>query len=151
MTRFEVFHSDLVLFALVVDVTMCSLLGFLLVLEEGIVQHLVINVDLAHLWLHSLPHLLLERLCIVRLACLLAELADSGLLDEVRQLEWYLVDAALVLEIAALLCPVSGDRHGIPDLLAFEEEERVFRRDVPRFNEVWPFHLHLEVKYFHLC
>ena len=70
---------------------------------------MIINLYLAHLWLHSLSHLLLECLSIVGLTGLLTEFADSGLFDEVWQLEGDLVDATLVLEVAALLSPVSGD------------------------------------------
>lgn len=150
MTRLEVFHSDLVLLAFEVYVTMRSLLGLLLVLEEGVVQDLVVNLNLAHLRLHALPHLLLERLGIVCLASLLTKSTDSCLLDEVRQLEGYLVYATLVLQVAALLRPVPRNWHRIPYLLALEEEEWVLRRDVPRFHQVWPLHLHLEVKDFHL-
>ena len=150
VARLEVFHTDFVLLALEVYVTMRSLLGFLLVLEESIVQDLVVNLDLAHLRLHAFSHLLLQCLGIVCLARLLPKLADARLLNEVWQLEGYLVDATLVLQIAALLRPVSWDRHRVPDLLAFEQEEWVFGRDVPGFNQVWPPHLHLKVEDFHL-
>ena len=134
MSRFKVFHAYFVLLALVIHVSMSGLLRLLLVLKESIVQHLVIDLNFAHLRLHTLPHFLLQRLGIVCLASLLTKLADSGLLNEVWQLEGYFVDTALVLEIATLLRPVSGNRHGIPDLLAFKEEERVFRCDIPSFN-----------------
>ena len=118
MTRFEVLHPNLVLFALVVDVAMRSRLRFLLILEEGIVQDLIVNINLAHLRLHSLPHLLLQRLGFVGLCRLLTQLADASLLNEVWKLEGDLVDASLVLQVATLLGPMPRYRHRVPDLLA---------------------------------
>lgn len=150
MPRLEVLHPDLVLFALVVDVAVGRRLRLLLVLKERIVEYLVIDVDFSHLWLHALAHLLLERLGLISLGGLLPQLADPGLLNEVRQLEGNLVDAALVLQITTLLRPVPRHRDRVPDLFALEEEEWVLRGHVPRFYQVWPPHLHLEVENFHL-
>ena len=62
MTRFEVFHSNLVLFTLIVDIAMRRGLGLLLILKESVMEHLIVNVDLAHLWLHAFSHLLLKCL-----------------------------------------------------------------------------------------
>ena len=120
MPRLEVFHSDLILLTLVVDVTVGRCLWLLLVLEESVVEHLIVNVNLTHFWLHALAHLLLQRLRLIRLRRLLAQLADPSLLDKVRQLEWNLVNAALVLKISSLLCPVARHRHRVSNLLAVE-------------------------------
>ena len=60
MTRFEVFHSNLVLFTFIVDIAMGRRLGLLLILKESIMEHLIVNVDLAHLRLHAFSHLLLK-------------------------------------------------------------------------------------------
>ena len=90
---------------------MSSRFWLLLVFKEGIVKHLIINVDLAHLRLHTLPHLLLECLSFVSFGCFLPKLADACLLYEVRQLEGNLMNASLVLEIAAFLGPMSRYRH----------------------------------------
>ena len=118
MSRFEVFHADFVLLALEVYVTVRSLLGFLLVLKEGIVQHLVVYLNLAHLRLHSLSHLLLQCFSLVCLSSLLPQLTDARLFNEIRQLEWYLVYTALILQISALLGPMARDRHRISHLFA---------------------------------
>ena len=111
MSRFEILHSNLILLAFVVDVAMSSCLRLLLVLKEGIVKHLIVNVDFAHLRLHALSHLLLECLSFVSLGCLLPQLADPGLLYEVWQLERNLMNTSLVLEIAAFLSPMPWYRH----------------------------------------
>ena len=111
MSRLEILHSNLILFAFIVYITMGSSLRLLLVLKEGIMKHLIVNVDFAHLRLHALSHLLLECLSFVSLGCLLPQLANPCLLYEVWQLEWNLMNASLVLEIAAFLGPVSRYRH----------------------------------------
>lgn len=50
------------LFALIVDLSQAGEVGLGLVFEEGIMQHLVVNVQLAHLGLHAVPLLLLQLL-----------------------------------------------------------------------------------------
>lgn len=50
------------LFALIVDLTQAGEVGLGLVLEEGVMQHLVVDVQLAHLGLHAVPLLLLQLL-----------------------------------------------------------------------------------------
>ena len=97
-------------------------LGLLLILKESVMEHLIVNVDLAHLWLHAFSHLLLKCLGFIGLRCFLSQLANSCLLDEVRKLEWDLVNASLVLEIATLLGPMAGNWNGVADLLAFKKE-----------------------------
>ena len=71
MSRLEILHSNLILFAFVVYIAVSSRLWLLLVLKEGIMKDLIVNVNLAHLWLHALSHLLLECLSFVGLGCLL--------------------------------------------------------------------------------
>ncbi len=56
------FYPGFKLFALVVDLAQAGEVGFGLVLEEGVMQHLVVNVQLAHLGLHAVPLLLLQLL-----------------------------------------------------------------------------------------
>lgn len=58
-------HSCFKLFALVVDLPQASQIGLGLVLEEGVVQHLVVNIQLAHLGLHAVPLLLLQLLVLL--------------------------------------------------------------------------------------
>jgi len=50
------------LFALIVDLSQAGEVGLGLVFEEGIMQHLVVDVQLAHLGLHAVPLLLLQLL-----------------------------------------------------------------------------------------
>lgn len=84
-------------------------LGLLLVFEEGVMKDLVVNVDLSHLRLHPLPHLLLQTLVLV--SSLLSHLGDPCLLNEVWQLEGCLMDAPLVLKVPPLLAPMPRHRH----------------------------------------
>lgn len=55
------------LFALIVDLAQAGEVGLGLVLEEGVVQHLVVDVQLAHLGLHAVPLLLLQLLVLLLL------------------------------------------------------------------------------------
>lgn len=98
-------HADLVLLALVVEVTQDGEFGFGLVLEEGIMKHLIVNLYLAHLRGHTLTHLLLERLASI--ISLLSEFANTSLLDIIWQFEGDLVNTALILKISSLLAPVA--------------------------------------------
>jgi hypothetical protein len=101
-------------------------LWLLLVLKKRVVEYLVVNINLAHLWLHSLPHFLFQSLGFVCLRCFLSQLTDAGLLNEVWQLERDFMDAAFVLQIAPLLSPVSRHWHRIPNLFALQQEDWVF-------------------------
>ena len=111
MARFEILHSDLILFSLIIYISMSSLLGLFLVFEKRIMKYLVIYVYFAHLWLHSFSHLLLESFSIVSSTSLFSELANTCLLDKVRQFERYLVYTSFILQISPLLGPVSRDWH----------------------------------------
>jgi hypothetical protein len=150
MAWFKVFHADLILLALKVDITVSCVLWLFSVLEESVVKHLVIDVDFTHFWLHTLSHLLFKRLLSISISCLLPQATDSSLLNKLWQLEGDLMDTPLVLEIASLLSPVTRHWHRVPHLLAGKKEKRLFGGDIPRLNEVWPLHLHLEVKNLHL-
>lgn len=60
-------HPCFKLLALVVNLPQASQVGLGLVLEEGVVQHLVVDVQLAHLGLHAVPLLLLQLLVLLLL------------------------------------------------------------------------------------
>lgn len=53
------------LLALIVDLPQAGEVGLGLVFEEGIMQHLIINIQLAHLGLHAVPLLLLQLLVLL--------------------------------------------------------------------------------------
>ena len=55
-------HPGFKFLALIVDLAQAGEVGFGLVLEEGVMQHLVVDVQLAHLGLHAIPLLLLQLL-----------------------------------------------------------------------------------------
>jgi hypothetical protein len=80
-----------------------------LILEKCIMKYLIVDVDLAHLWLHPLTHLLLQ--CLILVISLFSNLHDTRLFNEIRELKWSLVHASLVLKVPSLLAPVSGDWH----------------------------------------
>ena len=150
MTRLEILHADLVLLALVVDVAMLRHLWLILVLEESVMQDLIVDIDFSHLRLHTLSHFLFQSLGFVSFRSLLPKLRDSSLLNEFRQLKWNFVDASFILEVAALLSPVSWYGHRITHLFALEEIEWVPRRHIPGLHKVGTTHLHLQVEDLHL-
>lgn len=55
------------LLALIVDLPQACEVGLGLVLEEGIMQHLVVDVQLAYFGLHAIPLLLLQFLVLLLL------------------------------------------------------------------------------------
>ena len=122
MPRLEILHSNLILFALVVHITVGCCLRLLLVLKEGVVEHLIVNVDFAHFRLHAFSHFLLECFGLVGFGRLLPQFAYACLLYEVGQFERNFVDAPLVLKITSFLGPVPRYGHRVTYLFAFEEK-----------------------------
>jgi len=134
-------HADLVLLPLKVQVTVMSQLGLLLILKEGIMQNLIINVDLTHLRLHSLSHLLLKSLVFV--VGLLSDLGDTCLFDKVRELKGRFMHTSLILEVSSLLAPMSGHGYGIPNHLHVQEKLGILSSDIPGLNHVRSTNFHL--------
>ena len=99
---------------LIVKVTMDAHLRFRLPLEKGVMQLLVVDVDLPHLRPDPLPHLGLERLLVLLLLQCLPHFHDAGCLDEFWQIERRLFDAALALEVLPLEAPVTWNGHRVP-------------------------------------
>ena len=87
VTWLLLFQPDLELFTLVVEIAVKRHPGFRLPFEEGVVELLVVNVDLAHLGPRLLPHLRLEALLVLLLLERLAHLHDASFLDEVGQVK----------------------------------------------------------------
>ena len=121
--------------------------GLRSVLEEGVVQNRVIDVNFAHFRLDALPHFLLEAFA--RVVGLLPELVDARIFDKVWQLERPLVNTPLVLEVAPLLAPVVRHLHRVPDLFQLEQKQRIRGRNVPIFDEVGPLGTHLQLEQAH--
>mmetsp|Transcript_38054 Transcript_38054/g.98767 ORF Transcript_38054/g.98767 Transcript_38054/m.98767 type:complete len:285 (+) Transcript_38054:1125-1979(+) len=99
-------------------------------------QHLVVDVHLAHLWLHAIALLLLQLLLVLLLLVRLPHLADACGLNKIRQLEDGLLNAALALQELALLRPVQRDRHRVAAALQEHQEARVLRGDVPHLHHL---------------
>ncbi len=74
------------LLALVVDLAQAGEVGFGLVLEESVMQHLVVDVQLAHLGLHTVPLLLLQLLVLF----LLLQFTEQGQQTRIRRVPWLL-------------------------------------------------------------
>ena len=71
--------------------------------------HVVVDVHLAHLGRHLVALLGLELLAILLLRVSLSHVTDPGGLDEIGKLERGLLNAALSLQVLALLGPVARD------------------------------------------
>lgn len=98
-----------ILLTLEVNLAVTKHVWLCLVLEERVVQDVVVNIDLAHFWLDTLSHSLLQRF--VRILTSGSDSIDSSVFNKLWQLEGSLVDAPLVLEIPSLLVPMSWDGH----------------------------------------
>lgn len=110
-SRSKIVFYDLVFFAFVVHVSKAAKFAFLLVFEKGIVKGLVININFAHFWLHTLTHLLLQCFRSVHRGCLVPQFCDPGLFNERGQSEWDFVNASFILQISPFLRPVSRHWH----------------------------------------
>lgn len=111
--------------AFVVDVAEAREVGLGLVAEEGVVEFLVVNVELAHLRLHALALFLFEGLLLLLLEDRVAHLGDARVGDELGELEWGLLDTALAGEILALEGPVTGNGYDVALCLDLDEQTRV--------------------------
>mmetsp|Transcript_12843 Transcript_12843/g.38241 ORF Transcript_12843/g.38241 Transcript_12843/m.38241 type:complete len:312 (+) Transcript_12843:803-1738(+) len=137
------------LLALVVQLAVARHGGLRLPLEEGVVQHLVVDVHAAHLGRDAVPlqrrHLLLR----VGLLDRAPDLLDARLRDELRQLPGLLLHAPLALEVAALVAPVARHGHGVPRRLEEHEQLGVAGRDVVRLHDLGVGHGLLELGHGH--
>jgi len=114
------------------------------------VQCLVIDIDFAHFRLDSLSELLFESLGGVLCHSFVSKFSDAGLFNKLRQSEWYLMNASLILQVAPFLGPMSRYRYRIPHLLHLEQEDGISSGHIPRLHQVRPLRHHLQVKNFHL-
>ena len=93
------------------------------------ISHVIVDIHLSHLGGHLIPLLGLHLLPILLLLVGLAHVRNAGGLNEVRELERRLLNAALALEVLALLGPVPGDRDRIPVSLTRWEDSQVSMRN----------------------
>lgn len=133
------------LFAFVVELAKARHLWLGLVLEEGVVELLVVNVNLAHLGLDPLACLLLERRALLLLFDRVALCRDPRVGNEGGQLERRLLDASLALEVVALLGPVLRDRDCVPVRLDLDKQLRVCSRRVDPVDHLGLAHEALQV------
>mmetsp|Transcript_12982 Transcript_12982/g.28101 ORF Transcript_12982/g.28101 Transcript_12982/m.28101 type:complete len:402 (-) Transcript_12982:2-1207(-) len=144
-----VHHLRLVLLALVVELVVPRELGLGHVLEERVVQHLVVDVELAHLGVRLLSALRLEPLLGLLLHDGLPNLGDSGGLDELRELEGRLLDAALAGHVLALAAPVLRDVDRVAVRLQVDQQARVGGCGVPDLDDVGAPHQGLQLRHGH--
>mmetsp|Transcript_27332 Transcript_27332/g.73910 ORF Transcript_27332/g.73910 Transcript_27332/m.73910 type:complete len:436 (-) Transcript_27332:858-2165(-) len=133
-----ILHARLKLLALVVHLPDLRQLGLGLVLKEGVMQHLVVNVHLAHLGLHPCALFGLQRLGALLLRVPLTHLPNACSLYEVWQLEGRLLDTPLALQVLAFLGPVTRHRCCVSVGLQVNQHLRVGRGHVPHFHHVRP-------------
>lgn len=105
-------------------------------LEEGVVQLLVVDVDLAQLRPDLLSHLRLQVLRVLLLLKRGPHLHDAGLLDEVRKFKRRLFDASLALKIFPLEAPVSGNGHGVAARLEQDQQAGVLGGHVVHLDNI---------------
>ena len=103
----------LILLSLVVNISKDGQVALGLVLEEGVVQHRVLDINLAQLRVHPFLHLLPHHLRAVPLAEWVSQLADASCFDEFRQFEHWFEDASFGLQEFRLLVPMSGHWDGV--------------------------------------
>lgn len=130
--------AHLVLLALVVQVPVTRQLGLGLVLEEGVVQHLVVDVYLAHLGADALARLGLALLGGLLLHHRVADLRDARLRDELGQLEGRLLHAHLACQVLTDVAPVSGHGHAAAVGLQGHQQARVAGSHVVRLHHIRP-------------
>ena len=110
------------------------------VLEEGVVQLLVIYVDLSHLRLHALARLRLERHVGLLLFDRVTHGCNTGVGDVRRELERGFLNTTLALQIVALGAPMCGDRDGVAVALEVEEQPWVGRGNVCPLDDLGLLH-----------
>ena len=84
--------------------------------EEGIVQLLVVDVNLTHLGLYTFSCLSLERHVGLLLFDCVAHRRDAGVGDGCRELERCFLYSSLALQIVSLRAPVLRNRDGVPNV-----------------------------------
>ena len=119
-----------------VHVTMYSQLGLCLVLEEGIMQHLIVNINFANSRSHALLHPLTQTHTSIRRQ--LPGSANASVLNILGQPERRLMQASLVLKELSFLVPVGRHRNRVWNLLHPDEEQWIMCGHIPWFNQVRP-------------
>mmetsp|Transcript_26278 Transcript_26278/g.63300 ORF Transcript_26278/g.63300 Transcript_26278/m.63300 type:complete len:294 (-) Transcript_26278:268-1149(-) len=138
-------HLHLVLLALVVHLPVPGhALRLGLILEEGVVEDLMIDVKLAHLRSHFVPGLAPEPLGGLLLHDRLADLGDPRGLDVLRELERGLLDPTLPRHVPPLVRPVPRHSHGVPVRFQKDQMARVRGMGIPNLDDVRPSHQALQ-------
>mmetsp|Transcript_136776 Transcript_136776/g.381242 ORF Transcript_136776/g.381242 Transcript_136776/m.381242 type:complete len:233 (+) Transcript_136776:1318-2016(+) len=142
-------HLGLVLLAFMVQVVVLGEFWLVGKLEEGIVENLVIDIELSHLRMYPVSALLLQRLGFLLLHDGLTDLRNASGLDEVGKLEGRLLHTALAGHVLALAAPVPGHVHGVAVRLEVHEEPRIGGRRVPHLHNVRPPDQRLQLSHRH--
>lgn len=103
----EVLRTHLLFLPLEVYFAMLCKQRLRLVFEEGVVQDLVVDIQLALLRIHALSQLLTNHFASVTVNKGIPKLCDTCLLDVIWQLEGILQYTSLILQVFPLLGPVS--------------------------------------------
>mmetsp|Transcript_94714 Transcript_94714/g.273888 ORF Transcript_94714/g.273888 Transcript_94714/m.273888 type:complete len:521 (-) Transcript_94714:144-1706(-) len=140
-----VHHLRLVLLPLVVEVVVLGQLRLLGELEEGVVKHLVVDVQLAHLRMGPVAALPLQRLVRLLLQDGLTDLRNPCGLDEVGKLERGLLDAPLSRHVLALAAPMPRNSHGVSVGLQIDKQAWVGGGRIPDLDNIRPLHQGLQL------
>lgn len=96
--------------------------GLGLVAKERFVQHLIVDVDLAHLGLHFLLQLLLQRALSILIRLVLPDVCNSGRCNKCWEFPQGLFETTLALQICPALAPVRRDGHCVGIGLEVDEQ-----------------------------
>mmetsp|Transcript_58540 Transcript_58540/g.155852 ORF Transcript_58540/g.155852 Transcript_58540/m.155852 type:complete len:211 (+) Transcript_58540:1191-1823(+) len=138
-------HLGLVLFPLMVQICVPGQARFPRELEERVVQNLIVDVQLAHLWMHLLAVLLLQRCLLLLLHDGLADLGDPSRLDEVGQFERRFFDASFPSHVFPLAHPVPRHRACVSVSFQVHQEPWVSGSGVPHLDNVRSSHQGLQL------
>lgn len=80
-SRFVGSHFDFIFFSFEVNIAVNRHVRLFLVLEEGIVEHLVVDVNFSEFWVHPLPQLLLDHFCTISVRERISQLGNTSSLN----------------------------------------------------------------------
>eukprot|EP00040_Diaphanoeca_grandis_P005418 m.32755 g.32755 ORF g.32755 m.32755 type:complete len:498 (+) comp16692_c0_seq1:164-1657(+) len=135
-----VHRRRLKLFAFIIQFAVDAHFRFRLVTEERVVEFLVIDVNLTHLWPSLLALFGFKTHPLLLLRQGLSHVHDACVDDVVGELKRWFFNSPLSLEILSLLSPVLWDRNSISCRLQENKQLRVGGGDVMNLHNVGSLH-----------
>jgi hypothetical protein len=115
--------------------------------EEGIVEHLVVDIHASKLRIHAISNTLFQRPSSLLFSLLGSNLRNTCIFDVLRESKRHLVDPFSSLQKFLLSRPVRWDRSGVWVLLQIQKEFRVFGCSVDFFDALRKASLEFKLKY----